>query len=136
MKTMVVYYSYSGSTEAHARARAAELGAGLFKVEETRRMSKIMTFFSGCPKAISGKSVPIKRQPDLTGCDRVVIMAPVWAGRPAPAINAVLDALPQGKQVEVVLVSGSGKSGAEEAVRAKIEKRGCTLVSLSDIRGK
>jgi hypothetical protein len=62
-------------------------------------------------------------------------MAPVWAGHPAPAINTVFDALPVGKEVAVVLVSGSGKSLCRKKVRAIVRGKGCQLVGYKDIRG-
>ena len=73
--------------------------------------------------------------PDLSAYDKIVIAMPIWAGHPAPAINNIIDILPAGKEIELVMVSGSGSS-ADSAPKTKalIEAKGCKIVKYLDKR--
>ena len=51
MKTLVVYYSYTGKTATVAKAVAAETGAEIRPVEDLKRPSMLAAYFSGCFKA-------------------------------------------------------------------------------------
>jgi NAD(P)H-dependent FMN reductase len=66
--------------------------------------------------------------------DRIIIMAPVWAGRPAPAIYTAFDALPAGKEALVCLVSMGGSSDCEGQLRALLQRKGCTLTGVENIK--
>ena len=134
MKTAVVYYSLGGSTRSFARAEAQANGADLFEVEPAQPYTLFTAFLRGCPAAIRQQAVPLRQSPDLSGYDRVILLSPIWANHPAPPFNSAAALLPAGAAVEVVLVSGSGKSGTHGKVRALIERQGCTLTALRDVR--
>jgi hypothetical protein len=134
MKTLVIYYSYSGHTRALAQAAAQEMNADLVEVRDVRRPG-IVGAFLRCPKAMRMAATPIAPlDVDFAGYDRVVVMAPVWAGHPAPTINAVWPGLPRGASVEVRLVSSGGVSACQEKVAAKLTEQGCTLAAWQDIK--
>ena len=140
MKTLVVCYSYSGNTRRLAEELAGRENAELAEIKDKTKSGKrpgmLKALLTGCPKAIAMKPSPI--QPIgvtlLADCDRIIIMAPVWAGHPAPPINNVFGMLPPGKDIEVVLVSGSGKNSAREKIEALVTSKGCTLTKLEDIK--
>lgn len=135
MKTVVAYYSLGGTCRKLAEARAKTLGAPAIAVEEVRRRNLLAAFLVGCPQAIKQKPSAVKPISDkITGCDRLVVFAPVWAGMPAPAFNSLVNALRGGQEVEVVLVSGSGTSKAEAKVRAQLEAKGLKLLSFTDVK--
>lgn len=134
MKSLVIYYSYSGSTRVEALREAAEQDADLVEVLDEKRPGTIGAFMR-CASALGMKCTPI--QPlaaNLEAYEDIIIMAPVWAGFPAPAINNVIRALPGGKDVEVHLVSASGQSSCHRKVEAAIRQRGCNLTRWRDIR--
>ncbi len=67
--------------------------------------------------------------------DRVIIMAPVWAGYPAPVFNAIVKGLYRGMAVEVVLVSGSGNSiNSKGRVMEMLDHQGVKVVSYKDVK--
>ena len=135
MKTAVVYYSFGGTTRSYARAEAKARGADLIELKPRCPYNLMSAFVRGCPEAIKQKGVSLDGMPLFVGYDRVVLMAPVWAGYPAPPFNSAVELLPPGTEVEVVLVSGSGSSEKSRAkVRLQIKKRGCTLTAQRDIR--
>lgn len=100
MKTLVIYYSFSGKTKKEAEKLAASLSGELCEVTEVKKRNLFTTFFPGCPQAMQ-RVVPAIRAlgAKLEDYDRIYIGAPVWASSPAPAFNAVVSMLPAGKEV-------------------------------------
>lgn len=136
MKTAVIYYSLGGSTRSYARAEANARGATLIEVKPVRPYNLASAFLRGCPAAMKQKSVPLAEPiPDLSTYGHMVLMAPLWAGFPAPPFNSMVKLLPKGCEVEALLVSTSGDSSkSRDKVRALIEKAGCTVAAQRDIR--
>ena len=136
MKTIIVYFTFGGSTKKEAECLAAELGATLYRVRETRNRSFFGSFLPGAYLAMHRKAVNI--QPldiNLQNYNRIIIGCPVWAGNPAPAFNAIVELLPAGKEAELFIRSGvSGTQKSEKGTRALIEKKGCTIVSYRDVK--
>lgn len=136
MKTIVVYYSYSGHTKMEAERIAIAENADLAAARDAgKRPGTFKAFLMGCPAALRMKCWPIAPlNADLDAYDIIVLMAPVWAGHPAPQFNALVDQLPTGKQVKVALVSGSGQSSAKEKLELRIADKGCKLIGYEDIK--
>jgi len=137
MKTLVIYYTFSGHTKAIAEERAGKESADIAEIKEVRRTGKLKAYTAGIIASIRGKAWPI--QPidlDYGQYDRLVLLAPVWASNPPPAFNAFLEQLPEGKTVAVVMVSGSGKSECKERLEALITAKGSTLESFEDIKAR
>lgn len=135
MKTAVVYFSMGGATRSFARAEASARRADLIEAVPVKKYHMLTAFASGCPAAIRQKGVPLRQPLPLDGYDRIVLMAPVWAGFPAPPFNTMVSQLPPGAEVEVLLVSASGSSEkSHDKVRALIQSHGCKVVAQRDIR--
>jgi len=138
MKTLVIYYSYGGTTKKIAEQKASELGADLVEVRDRKKPNPLAAFFVGCPKAIRGKEGSI--QPvgaDLSSYDHIIIAGPIWAGNPAPPVNNIVNMLPPGKEVSMLFVSGSGSSGkSAEKYRARVMSKGCALAEAIDIKAE
>ena len=136
MKSIVLYYSYSGKTKALAVKKAAELGADIEEVTEEKRYSIFRAFTVGAFGAIKRrktKIVPIKAE--LKNYDQIIIMAPVWAGNPAPAFNNIIELIPPGKKVELVMVSGGGGTkNSAEGTKALVAARNCELTGYTDVK--
>ncbi|MDR0220412.1 MAG: hypothetical protein LBI54_03280 [Lachnospiraceae bacterium] len=136
MKTLILYYSYSGKTKAIAEKLAAEKSADLAEIKDVKRPGTLKAYLSGCPAALKGKAWPIQMlDVDMAGYDQLYLLSPVWAGNPPPAVNAVLEKLPKGKAVAVTMVSASGGSKCRERVEAAIAAKECTLAGWEDVRG-
>lgn len=134
-KTMILFYSFGGSTRTWAENEAATRGASLYEVREARKRNIFTAFLSGCPMAMHQKTPRLAEAiPDLTEYETIVLAAPVWAGFPAPAFNAMVAALPRGAKVEVVLrSSGSGTANARPQVEAAIRAQGAEVASYTDL---
>ncbi len=137
MKTLVVYYSYGGTTKALAQGVAKKAGATIYEIKDQKKPGKVGAYALGSFKAMRmkpGKVEPVTAR--FANFDRIIVMGPVWAGHPAPAVVSVLDMLPSGKDVEVRMVSMSGASRAKDKVEAKVREKGCKLVAYEDIKAK
>ena len=113
MKTLMVYYSYSGMTEKVAKIYASELSkAGDVTIQKLKPKQEITTFLGQCRAAFSKKRAELEGNVifDAKGYDLVIIGSPVWAFAPVPAMNTYLDKLSglEDKKVIILLTSGSG----------------------------
>lgn len=136
MKTIVLYYSFGGSTKAEAERIAAENDAVLCRVEETRNRSLLSAFVPGAPNSMNRKASEIKQiEQDLNSFDRIIIGCPIWGGYPAPAFNAIVEMLPRDKEVELFFCSGGGDTQkSSQGTKDLISKKGCKLISYRDVK--
>jgi flavodoxin len=137
MKTLVVYYSYSGKTEVVAKELSESIKADILKIEDVSKPSMFKAYTSGAIAARKGKPWPIKPfTTDLTGYDRIFIGCPVWFGMPAPEINAFIDQADlKDKQIVVfVTMGGSMAEGALKALTAKIAAKSGKIVSSFSVK--
>jgi len=135
VKTIVLFYSYSGNTKAVAEKLAAKETVDVAEIKDAKRPGKFKAYTAGCFAAMKGKAWRI--QPlgvDLSAYDRFILLSPVWSNNPAPAFNAALEMLPHGKSVSFKMVSSSGKSSCRERLEAAIKAKGGVLESFEDIK--
>ncbi len=136
MKSVILYYSFGGATRAEAKKRAEASGADVFEVLEVKKRSIFSAFLPGCPQALGRKATAIKPLTiDWSAYDDVTLMAPVWAGHPAPAFNAALELIPKDKILHIVLCSGGGETpNSKDATIDLLRKRGYALSSYEDVK--
>jgi len=137
VKTLIIFYSYSGHTKAIAGELAANESANIAEIKDKKRPGVLKAYVVGCFAAIRGKAWPIQQlDAVLTDYDRLVLLAPIWASNPPPAFNAMLELLPKGKSIVVKMVSGSGESRCKERLEAIIKSKSCILESFEDIKAQ
>lgn len=137
MKTLILYYSYTGNCKKEAETIASDYSkAVLYEVKEMKKRTKFNAFMSGCPKAMARKTVKIHPITcDLNEFDKIVIVCPIWSGYPVPAFNAMVELLPQRKEIELFFCSGGGETPkSKEGTIALITSKNCKLVAYHDIK--
>jgi flavodoxin len=92
MRTLIAYYSLTGTTRKLAERAAQELGADVAEIRAPRYRPGVSVYFRGSSDSLRGRLPPI----EVTGqppesYDFVLVMAPVWAGHASPPIRAYLD---------------------------------------------
>jgi len=135
VKTLVIFYSYSGKTKTIAEELAAKESADIAEIKDAKRLGKLKAYTAGIIAAGRGKPWPI--QPlkiDFSKYERLILLAPIWANNPPPAFNALLEHLTEGKTVAVKMVSMSGKSNCKERLETIIKNKGSVLESFEDIK--
>lgn len=135
MKSVVLYYTFGGSTKKEAERIGTELEEPVFRIREKRNRSLIGSFIPGGFQAMKRKKVQIlPLETDLTAFDRIVLGCPVWASCPAPAFNSMVDLLPAGKEVEVFLCAGGNDPRpSDEGTKLMIEAKGCKVTRIYTI---
>lgn len=136
MDTVILYYTLGGSSKREAEKLAEKTGGTLVEVKEAKKRGVFSAFLPGCPQALKRKAsaiYPISE--DLNAYRRVALCAPVWAGFPAPAFNAMVSLLPPGKEVEILLCSGGGETPkSAQGTREMVEAKGCHVAAYRDIK--
>ena len=135
MKTLILYYSYSGKTKAVAEELAKNEPADIEEIRDVKRPGKLKAYTAGIVASIRGKAWKI--QPlglNMADYDRLILLSPVWASNPTPAVNALLELLPAGKTISVKMISQSGISECKERLESILADKGCTLEGLEDIK--
>jgi hypothetical protein len=136
MATAILFYSLTGKTKTLAERAAAETGAGLFEIREVKKRNGFTAFFPGVFQAGGLKRTAIEPLgADLASYDEIVIMGPIWAGNPAPAVNSAIGLLPEGKTVSLICTSGRGGYDLPKTA-ALIAERGCTVKEARGIENK
>lgn len=136
MKTAFVFYSYTGKTRALAEKRAGKEQAELIEIKEKKRRSTVAAYVLGSLAARRQKRAEIEPvAADFADYDKIVVAVPLWAGFPAPAFNSILELLPRGAKVELIITSGSGNStGSREKTMALAASKGVQIVSYEDVK--
>jgi flavodoxin len=137
MKTLIVYYSYTGNTELIAKTMATELKADLLKIEDAQTPSKFKAYIKGAFAARKGEPWPIKTvNVLLKDYDRVFIGGPIWWGRVAPSLNGYVEQADLKDRSVIVFVTMGGSEPAEaiKALSASIEAKGAKVVSSFSVK--
>ena len=93
MKTIIVYYSLNGNTDAAARSLAEKLGAALLRLEpETAYPDKgFKKFLWGGKSAVMAETPTLRPYDfDASAWDQVILGFPVWASNLAPPLRTFL----------------------------------------------
>ena len=127
MKFLVVYYSLTGKTKLVARTIAEALNATLVEIQERRPIPLPFVYLSGSFAALLNRGREINPvSVDLKQYDRLFIGSPIWASRPAPAINSfIYQTNFEGRSViPFFTMGGNDATKAVANITAKIEKKG------------
>jgi len=91
VKTLVVFYSRTGTTRKVADALAQKLSADVLEVRTDRYPEGILGYLQAALDSTLGRTTPIRHRPvDLSKYKTVVIGTPIWNAAIAPPIRAFL----------------------------------------------
>jgi len=140
MKTLITYYSYSGTT-----ARVIEIFSKILKdkgevtIQRLKPKEEIHAFFAQCRAAFFHRRAALEGNVifDASAYNLILIGLPLWAFAPTPAVNSFLDHVNglNGKRVIVLLTSGSGV-GVKKCfgnIRFVLENKGATRIDEINI---
>lgn len=129
MKSVIIYYSYSGNTRKVAEVLAEYLGNAA--IIELKCLKEITSFIAQSRKAFWRKTAEIiDVKFDLKEYDLICFGTPVWAFGPAPAMNAYLEKCLGLEEKKVVLFatygSGVGKNRCLNYMQEILTKKGAS----------
>lgn len=138
MSNVIACYSFSGKTLKLCDEMAQDTGFTLVHIKELKKRGVLGAYFSGSREAMSGRSseiVPIGGA--LQSADIICIAGPIWAGSPAPALNAVISSgALKGKQALCILTCANGAGNAADTVRKRIAEAGAQCAGVQVLRRK
>lgn len=130
MRTIIIYYSYTGNTKKVAEILAEYL-KGKYEVEVLRleALDESVSFFRQVARALFHKKAKISPlEFDLSDYDLICLGTPVWAFCPAPAMNAYLRDCSGLENKPVVLFttygSGAGVGRCLNYMQESLSKKG------------
>ncbi|MDR1250496.1 MAG: flavodoxin [Treponema sp.] len=132
MKTLVVFYSYDGNSalvaeelkRALGSAPGKALGEGCdtleIKTQDEAKRSGFAKFLWGGRMVLTHKNPRLMPwHAELDGYDLIILGGPVWAGAPAPALQAfIAEAKLQGKRIGLFLCHAGGPGKALDKLKA------------------
>ncbi len=114
MKRIVIYYSLEGNTKKAAQIISKELGADMMRLRPIKDNPKkgFSKFAIGGFAALSGTTPQLRPfKADLGKYDEIILGFPVWAGKPAPAINTLITEYNVADRISYIFTcSGSGNN--------------------------
>lgn len=132
LNACVVFYSYTGVTRGVAERIRNACGCDLVEVKTLAGYSTFTAYTTGVLHSRRGVCDPIiPDRIDVSRYDLIVIGTPVWAWKPAPAINAAVRALSgcEGKRA-VVFCTNCGQPGeALPLLEAALAARGVEVAA-------
>ena len=137
MKKLVLYYSFDEKTKKIANKKAEELKADtVAEIRETKPRTKFNVMTSGVFEAMRQKKSEIEPiGVDFNDYGSIIIFMPLWGGNPAPAMNSVIDFIPNGKEVELYMTSPNGNSEkSADNTSNEIQKRGSRVIKYVDLK--
>ncbi len=129
---LIIYYSRDGHSEKLAEDLATNMGAELCQITTHKYAPSVFGWLAAGRDALLGRSPKVSGLDELPPEDRlIVLVGPVWAGRPAAPLNTVIRMLkPTKHRVAMALTCGDPK--AKEAPLDMAEKMlGRAFVSRS-----
>ncbi len=144
MQAAVIYYSATGSCAIAAKALAGKLGASLVELKERKQKDyshvNASFMFAGM-RAVLGLGARLEGQPwkDASAADELHIVFPIWASKPAPAVNTFLRRYDfTGKRVVLYSVQADPNDTAKptrEKLAEKIKARGGSIAATYYLLG-
>jgi flavodoxin len=125
MKSLAVYYSLTGKTKLVSQVIAETLNATLLEVQETKPRHRILSYLTGSLAALMNRGSEINPiDVNLKQYETIFIGSPIWASRPAPAINSFIYKTNfEGQSIVPFFTMGSDNSEKALAnITAKIER--------------
>jgi DNA-binding transcriptional ArsR family regulator len=94
IRACVIYFSYSGVTRTIAEGIRNASGCDLIEVRTKTPYTSFTAYTTGVLRSRKGASDPIvPDEIDVSPYDLLIVGTPVWAWKPAPAMNAAVRAL-------------------------------------------
>jgi flavodoxin len=131
-KGLIVYYSWTGNTEAVANEIKAQTSFDILRIDEMKERKNGSVAKAAC-SAFMGMKSRIKQMDFLMkDYDRVILGAQVWAGKTTPAVNAYLKKADfKGKKVWLFITKADDKVPQKiiDSITKRIENKGGTVMN-------
>ena len=139
MKTLIIYYSDSGSTKVMARTLSMHLKADIIGIKDLKNRKGFANRLLSSVDAFRESKTEISpKKFDFTDYDLIYLGTPTWANNPTPAIITFIDNC-NWKGKDVILfttLSGNGGENVLDRLEEKVSLRGARVVESFAITTK
>lgn len=137
MNLLIIYYSREGSTAQIARGLAQATGGTLRELVDSRKMANGGMFRALLATLFNLGTTLVNPDYTVEPYDALVIMTPVWIGKPTPAVTTFIgNAALKGKKVFIVAVGGTAANpGAIAKLEKRLTARGASVVGHGEALG-
>ncbi|MDO5848287.1 MAG: flavodoxin [Methanobrevibacter sp.] len=139
MKTLIIYYSESGSTEIISKVLAYNLNADIVMIQDLKPRDGFKNRLTASFDAFRENKTEIYPPTlNLENYDLIYIGTPVWASKPSPAISTIIDSCDL-RRKDVILfttMTSSGGAATIEKLEKKVKARGGRVVETFTIKTK
>jgi len=94
MSYKVVYFTRTGNSKRVADKIAEKLSCSSIEVTDNMNWNGVIGYLKGGFYAARNKEVEIKVNSDINKEDKIILVTPLWAGGPTPAIRTFLKKVP------------------------------------------
>ena len=122
IKTAVLFFSRTGTSERIATKIAEGLGISPMRITDDKNWNGILGYIKGGYYSSTNKSVNIKINGEYKDVDQYVVVSPLWAGGPTPAVCELLKQVPINKVNLVLTCNGSDIESAFTKYEKKVGK--------------
>lgn len=124
MSYKVVYFSRTGNSERVAKKIAKELSAEAVKISDGMNWNGLSGYIKAGYYSVKNKEVNIKINGKIDLNDEIILVSPVWAGKPSAAARSFLKEFPSEKIHMVVTSKASNLKdyAGVKSVSSVIEK--------------
>jgi len=132
VRACVIYFSYSGVTRGIATGIQNASGCDIIEVRTKTPYSSFTAYTTGVLRSRRGALDPIvPEEIDVSQYDLLIIGTPVWAWKPAPAINAAVKALTgcEGKMAVIFSTCINHPGEALPLLRRALERQKVTVMA-------
>lgn len=139
MKTLILYYSNSGTTHIVSKTLAIHLDADIIRIKDLKkregfgnRLLSSINAFRETKTKISPSKI------DLTDYDTIYIGTPTWSGNPTPAIITLIDSCNlKGKDVILFATMSNNRGQTNiERLEEKVKMRGARVIETFTVKTK
>jgi DNA-binding transcriptional ArsR family regulator len=132
IKACVVFYSYSGITRGVAEGIRNASGCDLIEIRTKDPYTSFSVYTKGVLHSRKGACDPIEPDEiDVSAYDFLIIGTPVWAWKPAPAMNAAVKALRgcEGKMAVIFTTCSNHPGEALPIISKALAERGVRVMA-------
>ncbi|HEX3001024.1 MAG TPA: metalloregulator ArsR/SmtB family transcription factor [Methanoregula sp.] len=139
IRACVIYYSYSGITRRIAEGIRNASGCDVIGVRTKTPYSSFTAYTTGVLRSRKMACDPIEPEEiDVSDYDLLIIGTPVWAWKPAPAINAAIQALTgcEGKMAVIFTTCNNHPGEALPLMSKALEGRGVNVMAAISLNAE
>lgn len=127
MNSIIIYFSLLGHNRRIAEEIAENENCDLLEFA-SGSIFRVFQYLMG-EKRLAKKAKKVNL--DVANYNEIIICGPIWGGKPAPAINALLDNLDmKGKNVSCYITYTQDYGDSEEIIKNYIEKNNGKVIEI------